>query len=142
MFCAQQRFMLCLIVTTTLALTGCGGAKGPPTGTVSGNITLNGTPVEKGSITFIPTTGDAPSSGAAINKGYYSATVPLGPQRIEIRAPKVTGQRKAYDTPDSPVIDIIEELIPLQYNAQSELKTEVKVGSVTQDFKLESLMAK
>ena len=130
-----------VLLCVSMCLTGCGGAKGPPTGTVSGNVTLDGKPLETGSIAFIPKTGDAPTSGAKIVKGYYSATVPLGKKRIEIRAPKVVGQRKAYDTPDSPVIDIIEELIPARYNSTSELETEIATGSSAGDFKLISTPA-
>ena len=41
----------------------------------------------------------------------------------------MVGKRKAYDTPESPTVDIVEELIPARYNVNSELKVTVKKGS-------------
>jgi hypothetical protein len=48
------------------------------------------------------------------------------------------GKRKAYDTPDSPMVDIVEELIPARYNANSELKVTVKKGGQKETFALAS----
>jgi len=33
-----------------------------------------------------------------------------------------------YDTPDSPVYDVTEELVPKRYNSQTELKLTVAAG--------------
>ena len=43
-----------------------------------------------------------------------------------------------YDTPDSPVYDVTEELLPKRYNAQSELTLNVEVGPQSKDFALQS----
>ena len=51
---------------------------------------------------------------------------------------KVIGQRKVYDTPDSPMLEITEEQIPDRYNSKSELNYEVVSGEkeVEADFDL------
>ena len=128
----------CLLLAMSIGLTGCGGPKPPPTAIVSGSITLDGAPLEEGSITFVPSDGNGATAGAPIVGGNYSATVPLGPKRVEIRAPKVVGSRKTYDTPDSPTIDIIEELIPAEYNNDSKLTTTVTVSKSDGNFELKS----
>ena len=53
-------------------------------------------------------------------------------------APKVIGQQKAYDTPDSPVMDLLAEQLPLEYNGESQLKAAVSREKKTFDFALKS----
>src|SRR5690606_21043671 len=57
---------LCLI---TISLTGC-GESGPPRGSVQGFVTWEGTPVENGTISFIPL-GDGVAASAPIVGGRY-----------------------------------------------------------------------
>jgi hypothetical protein len=64
--------------------------------------------------------------------------VPLGLLRVEINSPRVVGQRKAFDTPDSPVQNVYEESVPAQFNAQSTLTREIKAGNSVEDFDLKS----
>jgi len=111
---------------------GCGG--GSPSGTVQGKVTLNGAPLEGGRIRFIPTAG--PPVDAEIKAGQYSVQVAPGESRVEITYPKVVGKRKAYDTPDSPMVDITEESVPAMYNLKSELKYAVTAGANAKDFEL------
>jgi len=107
-------------------------------GTVSGNVTLDGAPVKSGTIRFEPVDGRTPTADAAIREGKFNAAVPPGEKRISISAPKVTGQRRVYETPDSPMIDVVEELLPAKYNVKSELTLLVAAGSQTKDFDLKS----
>lgn len=122
--CCSWTFVFLLSAAATL--TGCGEAKGPKTATVSGKVTLDGTPLADGSINFLPVDGVGVPAGGKITNGAYTVTVPLGDKRVEIRAPKVVGQKDAYEgDPKSPKIDLIEERIPARYNANSDLKTNV-----------------
>jgi hypothetical protein len=43
-----------------------------------------------------------------------------------------------YDTPDSPTMDVIEELLPARYNAQTELTTTITAGDQPAEFALTS----
>lgn len=129
---------LTLMAAMLVSVAGCGSQE-IPKALVRGKVSFNGAPLKEGSIKFVPTEGDGPTAGAVLKgEGEYSAEVPTGMMRVEITSPKVTGKRKAFDTPDSPTIDITEEQIPERYNAKSELKFEVVSGEkeVEADFDL------
>ena len=113
---------------------GC-GASGPALYPVQGTITLDGAPLENGLVRFSPTKGEAPAAGE-IKGGRYSLNVASGEARVEITSTKVTGKRKAYNTPDSPLVEITKEAVPEKYNAKSELKHTVTAGPNTKDFEL------
>jgi hypothetical protein len=115
------------------ALIGCGGDN---MADVAGTVTINGAPAEKGSVTFIPADGKAPTAGSEIVNGKYSARVPLGTAKVQIRVPKVVGKKKLYDTPDSPVQDLLEEVLPAKYNDQTELTLDVKPGVNEKNWEL------
>lgn len=116
------------------AIMGCSENK---TATVSGTVTVDGQPAEKGSISFNSVDGKTPPGGGTIENGKYTATqVPIGPTTVDIRVPKVTGKKKLYDTPDSPVRETFSESLPAKYNTKSELKFEAKPGSNQKDWEL------
>jgi hypothetical protein len=50
----------------------------------------------------------------------------------------VIGKKKAYDTPDSPTVDVVEELVPARYNSQSELRMTITEGPQEKAFDLQS----
>jgi hypothetical protein len=110
-----------ILLLTIAFVVGCGGG-GPKTSKVKGQVTLDGAPLEEGNIVFIPTDGKGVTSGGKITKGEYTADVPYGEKRIEIRARKVVGTKPAYEgVADSPMQEIAVELIPLRYNSESVL---------------------
>jgi hypothetical protein len=119
--------------------TGCSGGGGDeiPKHEVSGTVTLKGQPLAEGTISFVPADGQGPTAGAAIQEGQYTAQVPPGPKRVEIHAVKVVGQRKMFDTPDSPTVDVTEELVPPQYNTESTLHADVQDDRDDLNFTLE-----
>lgn len=121
------------IVLMAALAAGCGSDA--PTHPVKGRVTLDGTPIEKGSIRFSPT-GEASPAGGEIKNGEYSLMAPPGESKVEITSTKVIGQRKAYNTPDSPMVDITREAVPEKYNARTTLKFEVKAGNNSKDFDL------
>jgi hypothetical protein len=117
-----------------LAIAGCAE---PTTGIVTGTVTVDGSPASEGSsIAFFPIDGKSSTAGAEIIDGKYEATVPLGQVKVEIRVPKVVGQRKLYDTPDSPIKLVMDESLPAKYNDASELTLDVQPGENEQDYDL------
>jgi hypothetical protein len=135
---SNPRTSLALLCSLIVAIvSGCGSDE-PPTGTVSGEVTLDGAPLPAGNIQFRPMAGDVGTGGTEIKDGKFEAVVPVGKMRVEITANKVVGKRKAYDSPESPVVDVVEELIPQRYNVTSELSTDVKEGGQTVRYDLKS----
>ena len=124
---------------SVLALVVAAGCSGSGPATIDGTVTLNGEPLKEGSVRFVPVDATAGgTTGATIKDGKFSAEVPLGQMRVEISAPKVVGKRKMYETADSPEVDLVEELIPVRYNVQTELKITVKSGGQKETFALTS----
>jgi hypothetical protein len=131
-----NRAAVVLFVVGLLSIvSGCSNAN---RGTVSGSVTIDGQPVKSGSIGFFPIDEKSPTSGATIADGQYTATVPLGPAKVQIRVAKVVGQKKLYNTADSPVQPIMREVLPRKYNDDTELQLDVQPGSNSKDFELSS----
>jgi hypothetical protein len=128
-----ERRGLTAVAIAILAISGCAE---PTTGVVTGTVTVDGTPAKTGAIAFFPMDGKSTTAGAEIIDGQYTATVPLGTAKVEIRVSKKVGQRKLYDTPDSPVKDVLEEMLPAKYNDASELTLDVQPGENEQDYNL------
>ena len=93
-----------------------------------GEVTLDGQPVKDGRVLFTPLDGQGGTGGAAIVEGKFTAEVPVAKMKVEINGNKVIGKRKAYDTPESPLVDEVVEIVPPKYNVNSELTLDVKKG--------------
>lgn len=132
----QAFHSLLLYAVVVTAAAGCSLEAGHPS--VEGTVTLDGEPLESGLIRFVPVDGQSPTADATITAGRFSAKVPLGEKRVSISAPKVVGKQKMYDTPDTPTVDTVRELLPARYNAKSELLLTVKAGDQAHEFALES----
>lgn len=127
-----------LVAFCLISLVAHGCSSDSSKGTVTGTVTLDGQPLQSGLIRFVPADGQTPTAEATITDGEFTAQVPVGEKRISISAPKVVGKRKAYETPDSPMVDIVEELLPARYNVTSELTLKVSGGRQDAPFDLKS----
>jgi hypothetical protein len=117
-------------------LIGCG--KLPSRATVTGTVSLDGQPLSAGIIRFQPADGQTATAEAPITDGKFSALVPPGDKKISISAPKVTGKKRMYDGTGGPEVDSVQELLPVKYNVQTELRLTVTAGSQEKDFPLTS----
>jgi len=105
---------------------------GPAVGKISGEVTLDGSPLKEGRILFTPVDGQSQTGGATITDGKFTADIPVAKMTVQINANEVIGKEPAYaGDPKSPMIDKVRELIPKRYNDQSELTLDVKPGSQT-----------
>lgn len=118
------------------------GCSDPNIGIVSGSVMIDGEPAETGSITFAAEDGLTGPIGTMIADGKYSVELPIGMAKVEIRVPVVVGQKKLYNTPDSPVSDVMEESLPPRYNDETELTYDVVPGESVKDFELSRKMKK
>jgi hypothetical protein len=81
---------LLLLPALFLLLVGC-GKTGPKTYTVSGNVTINNAPLDKGQIAFSPKDGKTPGSGGPITNGKYSVPLQAGDYKAEVTATRTAG---------------------------------------------------
>lgn len=112
---------------------------------VSGKVTIDGQPLESGSITFTSADGATPTGGGTIQGGTYTAKVPPGEKVVLVIGYKVVGQEPLYQgVPDSPMRDKLELVTPEAYNAAiwSPLKASISESSqegvdfaLSKDFK-------
>ena len=127
MLAGRRGIMGAGLAALLIGVVGCGGAK---RGAVSGQVTLDGQPVDGGEIRFLPNVG-MPAWGEIV-KGRYAipaATGPsLGTARVEVRSSRKTGKRFPAIPPAPPnaMIEETVEAIPARYNSQSELKAEIR----------------
>lgn len=137
-------FLSC-VVLTALFVSGCGAAKDPlgrlP---ISGTVTLDGVPLDKGAIRFEPQDAQAGTpSGAMIDKGRYELPrdqgLAPGVYRVILTAAEASTENRTADeimnNPGPPP----KELIPPSYNRQSKITVEVKAQGPNQfDFPIKT----
>lgn len=131
----MQRILLVSLVICVLG--GCGERGGIPRGAIKGTVTLDGAPVERGSIYFTlqPTDGaQSLVTGGAIANGQYRLSAANGPavgrNRVEIHGLFKTGKKiaKPLGMPGEMVDEYVERTPP-RYNSESTLECEVKPGN-------------
>lgn len=124
----RARVVSCVsAMAVAFMVTGCGDS-GPKLGRVSGTVKLNGKPVPRAQLTFVPDGPGRSASGLANKDGEYvmeyTPDTPgalVGPVTVQIRT-------RTTDTP---------ETIPVKYNDKTELKRNVESGRNVFDFELE-----
>ncbi|MBN2294403.1 MAG: hypothetical protein JXM70_18385 [Pirellulales bacterium] len=131
---------LCLLLPL---VAGCGGSES----VVSGTVTYDGQPVEKGSILFQPVDGKGASCGGPIENSKYKIETTPGKKLVQIVAVKKVKygrlspaeelkrtQEAAMSGDTSGIIDRADTIPP---NAQgNNTEVEIKPGSQTLDFHL------
>ena len=136
----SYRALTCQVVVGLLVLSGCGGS-GADREAISGAVTLDGKPLESGSILFTPE-GPGSTGGGEIENGQYSLSRELGlspgSYRVQIQSWRPTG-RTIRDAASGETFDDLVSIIPPRYNERSELKASIEKGiENTFDFALES----
>ena len=119
---------------------GCGGESGLIKHPLNGNVSLDGNPLERGTIFFDPLPGikGDPATGAILN-GAYKVELSVGEYRVKINGSKKTGNKmqKAM-APKGEMIDEEVEAVGVAYNSKSNLKQSVVVGNNKGDFAVKS----
>jgi hypothetical protein len=128
----------CIILFTIACTLLSGCSQSTTHGTVHGTVTLDGEKLKEGVVRFVPVDGSSQTASASIAAGEFTAEVPVGTLRVECSAPKILGQQKMYDTPNSPKVDVVGELLPARYNVRSELTFDVRPGSQQHAIELSS----
>src|SRR5262249_4667732 len=127
--------LLALVFAVTLG-TGCGGGI-----RLQGEVTLDGSAVDGGSITFFTEAErERKNISAEIKDGKSAvdaAGFPAGAYRVEIYWHKKTGKQVPSNDPPNKIDETIQ-VIPEKYNVDSKETVEVKSGTNTLNFALKA----
>ena len=131
----RVRFALCLLITCLFA--GCQDSRIG----LNGNVKVDGTPLTKGYIIFLPESGTSgPTAGADIVDGAYEIEpakgVFEGSFKVEIKGWR-DSQTVVEDSVTGETFAEPEQFIPLKYNKESELNVKISKDKTVQDFDLE-----
>ena len=138
----HQAVPLSLLLIMTLVC-GCGSSsdEGPRRAAVFGTVTLNGEPIQNGTLNLKPLSrGSSGPTGGPIRDGRYSIPSEVGPTfgkyRVEIYGfEKIASELKDIDSVDE--ADKTRQIVPAKYNTKSNVELEVKSESVQQDFSID-----
>jgi hypothetical protein len=131
----SMRYVACGLIVL-LCLAGCG--RRGEMAEINGAVTYGGQPLRKGLVKFFPVDGKGRTAAGVVVDGRYSACIGLGQKNVQIEGFKVAGRGRAQpENPNSPMVDIEEQILPDRYNAKTELTCEITSGNVTYDFRLE-----
>lgn len=119
-------------VSIAATLWGCGGP-GYPSVRLEGAVTVDGQPVEAGTISFTPLQpGRGAGVSATIAAGRYAAgNVPQGKVRVDFQATKETGRTvEQFGKPYPETVNVIPE------RCAAGMEIEVGTGDAKRDFNL------
>lgn len=140
--CNSSAAWYCAVLSVVIV--GCGrvnysGAQRYP---LSGKVTVDGTPMEHGLITFLPQDDSGRVCGEPITGGTYSVPeergATAGKYKVQINWNKPTGKKVLDVDTREPIMDETKEGLPEKYHKNSELTAEVSSHKTTFDFDLQS----
>ena len=133
----------CVLIGCGLA--GCGGGEPWERASVSGAVTVDGRPLEAGTITFVPADGVAgPKATAAVADGFYSLPIghgpAAGPHRVEIRRRDPGLSRYDERAPATFAANppAASPALPANYNTATTLSAEVLPPACSFNFYLQT----
>jgi hypothetical protein len=128
------------VIVATWSASGCFSGKAKYD--VQGQVTLDGHPLEEGSILLVPTDATTgTTTGGQITQGQFRLTgaqaAPPGEYKVEIRATRKSGRmvQKAMGAPGELMPEMIEAVAP-RFNTASQLRVVVTSGPTTADFQV------
>jgi hypothetical protein len=152
------RISAALAVAVTLVIGGCGDDSGlDKRFPISGNVKVNGAPLEKGTITFNPTTPEGRAATGSIENGRYSLTTVTpndgalpGSYKVTVVAKEIQeadaakikeiakGGQAHHDATFAKANKNAKSLVPSKYSLAdtSGLTADVKAASSSTDFDL------
>ncbi|UUO08329.1 hypothetical protein M4951_08435 [Blastopirellula sp. J2-11] len=125
---------LCLLFCFTAAFIGCEEQPRSEL-TISGNVTLNGSPIPSGTITFVDKHGEAQTGGGVIKNGRYTAFVQPGEKSVLVLGNEPAGMEPELSgVPDSDLRPAYRKITPDAYSAVQTTELSANVIEPTQDL--------
>lgn len=114
-------------------IAGCGGSSSEAL--VTGTATVDGNPIESGSITFLSEAADGPAGGGVIKDGKYEARVAPGKKIVMIIGSKVVGERLRLEgVPDSGTEVQLQTITHPLYNTREHSPLRADIAGNTADL--------
>lgn len=142
MFFRSVQGSMCVFSLAIAFAVGCGGAADAPRAAVEGTVTVNGTRVDVGAITFTPT-GDTsgPVAGGTISEGRFAISAAEGPvigtNMVQIMGQQKTGKIIEEVLEDEAVsFEEMVDIVPPKYSHEGELIRTIEPGTNVLDFEL------
>lgn len=125
-------WILCLV-----CMLGCGDESSSVT--VSGNVTLDGEPIEVGMIRFVDQSGVVPSAAGPIEDGKYSVEIEPGEKTVLIQGYKADGFL-GMEGPSGEKAPNLIPIVPDVYNSEQDplLTTSITEAADNLDFKCDT----
>ena len=121
-----------LAILLLASLPGCGDTSL----TVTGNVTCNGQPIERGAISFRPADSKGPSVGGEIKDGKYAITSDAknagGKKIVQITGVRKAGQ-KIDSGPPEPPGTMVDEYVPFETGPRNQLTCELVPGQKNEE---------
>ena len=136
------KWIVALGVVCVFGTGGC--SKGGNHTAVRGEVTLDGKPLEQGSILFMPIKGTrGVATGTGIRHGRYEISNTTGPavgwNRVQIQAMRGTGTMVPSPlAPPGRMIEMETAAVAPRFNSASILKFEIKPGDNSANFDVQS----
>ncbi|QDU59506.1 hypothetical protein Pan216_03350 [Planctomycetes bacterium Pan216] len=105
----------CFVLFVGGLLLGCGASHAPGTYLVRGKVTLDGEPVEKGSVVLDPKDGSGSAAMGGVEHGTFEFRAPPGEKIVRFAAHRETMEKDEYGE------KVVVSIIPDKYNGQSVL---------------------
>jgi hypothetical protein len=139
----RRHIACCVSLFLMLSCIGC-NVRSENRATIGGEVKLDGRPIERGSIQFLPMQGVAGSiANGEIVQGRYQMSGKTGPaigwNRVEINAARKTGRMVPKPYPKRGATEEAVEAVAPSYNSASTLKFEVQPGENHADFDVASM---
>lgn len=154
----MNRFFGAILTCSLFCLVTVGCDSGPPVGTVTGTVTMDGEPVDNALISFVPQEGGTTATGKTDANGNYELHRLSGPGAVvgtykvvvtTVKEPAEAAPEVATGSEDYAAQATggtagdynearVAEPIPARYNKQSELIKEVNKGENEIDLELTS----
>jgi hypothetical protein len=136
----EQHLPTTFIVASTLAtFGGLVGCQRDSMVEIAGDVTIEGKPLEEGTIRFAPRNQQGPSAGTTVQHGKYHLRLLPGTKTVRIEAFKTLGERPADPSmPNARMTPVKQQLLPNNYNVESTLTCDVESKKCQYDFDLKN----
>ncbi|PQO27198.1 hypothetical protein C5Y97_28565 [Blastopirellula marina] len=104
---------------------------------INGTVTMDGEPVEAGSITLTPVDGSSKVGGGAFENGTFSTRAAPGEMAVQIRGHEIVKlPHPTREQVERGLDTERHEIIPGAYNSASKLRITISPDNTTFDFAL------